>query len=103
MPLKSKEKNIIQTSFGKTIQTLRRKQNLTQEQLAERSGVNRSFIADLETGGRNLALKNILKLSIGLEFTPDKLMKKFTKQLELDNKGFDLKTFLDKEKWVERG
>ncbi len=103
MPSKSKEKNIIQVTLGHIIRDLRYKLHLTQEQLAERASVNRSYIADLELGGRNMAFRNILRLSVALEITPDKLFKLLLKRLETDQKGFDLKKFMEKDKWVERG
>jgi len=103
MPSKSKEKNIIQTGFGQVVRQLRYKLNMTQDQLAERSGVNRTYIGDLELGGRNLSLRNILRLAVALEVTPDKLFRLLIKQLKSSHKGFDLKKYLEKDKWVERG
>jgi len=103
MPAKSKEKNIVQKAFGHVIRQLRFKLNLTQEELAERSEVNRTYIGDLELGGRNVFLRNILRLAVALEVPPEKIFKLLAKQLEADHKGFDLKKFMEKDKWVERG
>jgi transcriptional regulator with XRE-family HTH domain len=103
MPTRSKEKNILQTSFGHVVRTLRYKLNLTQDELAERAGLNRAYIGDLELGGRNLSLRNILRLSVALEVTPEKFMGLFAKQLKQEKKDFDLKDYLEKSKWVERG
>jgi len=101
MPKKSQEKNILQVHFGKTIRELRHKSDLTQEQLAEKSGVDRSYLADLESGGRNISLKNILKLAKGLKIEPDQLIRFFLNQL--DKQKADWKTFLDESHWTERG
>ncbi|MCK5243080.1 helix-turn-helix transcriptional regulator [bacterium] len=103
MPAKSKERNIIQKSLGYVVKSLRNKLHLTQEQLAEKANVHRTFIADLEAGGRNIAIRNFLRLSTALEIQPDKMMRLLIKQLNDDNKDFDLKEYLEKSKWVERG
>jgi transcriptional regulator with XRE-family HTH domain len=103
MPRRSREKNALQKSFGHIIRTLRYKLNLTQDQLAERSGVDRTYIGDLELGGRNISLRNILRLSAALETTPDKVFQLFLKELKAANKNFDLKEYMEKSKWIERG
>jgi transcriptional regulator with XRE-family HTH domain len=103
MPTKSKESNIIQKSMGHVIRTLRFKLNLTQSQLAEKAGLDRTYIGDIEIGGRNIALRTFFRLAAALEVSPDKFMKLLTKQLEADNKEFDWDNYLEKDKWVERG
>lgn len=103
MPAKSKESNIIQKSMGHVIRTLRFKLNLTQSQLAEKAGLDRTYIGDIEIGGRNIALRTFFRLSTALEVSPDKLMKLLTKQLESDYEEFNWKDYLEKDKWVERG
>jgi transcriptional regulator with XRE-family HTH domain len=55
---------------------VRTKQNLTQKELAERTGVNQADISKLENGTRNPSLKMLKKLADGLgmnlkiEFVP---------------------------------
>lgn len=55
---------------------VRIKQNLTQKELAERTGVNQADISKLENGTRNPSLKMLKKLADGLgmnlkiEFVP---------------------------------
>lgn len=45
---------------------LRREAGLTQEQLADRSGLHVTYIAGIETGRRNPSLRSILSLAEGL-------------------------------------
>lgn len=52
-------KTDILTAFGKRIRQLRTTHNLSQEQLAERTGFHRNYIGMIERGERNPALLNI--------------------------------------------
>ncbi|MBI4358607.1 MAG: helix-turn-helix domain-containing protein [Candidatus Omnitrophica bacterium] len=54
-------------SIGEQIKGLRQTLGMTQEQLAERSGLSQSMIADIENGRRlNLTTPTITKLAQGL-------------------------------------
>ena len=48
---------------------LRSKHAWSQETLAERAGLHRTYVGDIERGARNVALRNIEKLAAALEFT----------------------------------
>ncbi|MEG3040224.1 MAG: helix-turn-helix transcriptional regulator, partial [Erysipelotrichaceae bacterium] len=43
--------------FGIAITTERKKLGMTQTELAEKSGLHRNYISDVERGTRNLSLK----------------------------------------------
>ncbi len=60
-------------SFGQSIIALRKKQKLTQENLAKRIGVHRSFISGIEKGERNITLATIVKLAKAFEVEPVEL------------------------------
>lgn len=53
--------------LGKKIKTLRQKQNISQEQLAQRCEFDRTYISMLERGKRNPSFLNLQKLCIGLQ------------------------------------
>ncbi len=61
--------------FGERVRELRVKKGLSQEQLAELSGLHRTYISSLELGKRNVSLVNIYALAKALGVTPDKLLK----------------------------
>ena len=61
--------------FGDKVRELRIKKGLSQEQLAELSGLHRTYISSLELGKRNVSLINIFALAKALSVTPDKLLK----------------------------
>jgi transcriptional regulator with XRE-family HTH domain len=56
----------IRTKFGKRLRRLRRMQDVTQEQLSEKSGVSSDFISQIERGLNSPSLDTIQKLADGL-------------------------------------
>lgn len=61
---------IERTKFGGRIRYLRLKINLSQEDLADRSGLDRTYIGGIERGERNPSLKNIIRLAASLGVSP---------------------------------
>lgn len=53
--------------FGATVRNLRFRLGLSQEELAERADLHRTYIAGIERGARNVTLKTINKLARALE------------------------------------
>src|SRR6185369_491709 len=53
--------------FGASIRSLRFRLGLTQEELAERADLHRTYIAGIEGGARNVSLKTVDKLARALE------------------------------------
>ena len=68
--------------FGKFITELRKEKNLTQKELAARTGIDQADISKLENGTRNPSLKLLKKLASGLgmqlkiEFVPMQTLRK---------------------------
>jgi transcriptional regulator with XRE-family HTH domain len=60
-------------TFGLRVRTLRQAAGLSQESLAERAGLHRTYVSSLERGQRNVGLDNILKLAAALEVPPRRL------------------------------
>lgn len=59
----------LKKSLGLTIKALRREQHISQEELAHRAGLHRTYVADVERGSRNISLESIAKLSVALGTT----------------------------------
>lgn len=59
--------NQVLSHFGKKVKELRKKRNLSQEALADRSDLDRTYIGGVERGERNISLINIEKLATALD------------------------------------
>ena len=60
------KKNLVLVSFGNSIRKLRAKKNLTQRELAKRSGLDVTYISGIERGVRNPSLKSLESVAKGL-------------------------------------
>ena len=69
------ERKLILESFGVLIAERRRKLGISQEELAERSDLDRTYISGLERGVRNPSLTAIVKVAKGFGITTDNLLK----------------------------
>src|SRR4051812_8742973 len=56
----------VKKGFGLAIKTWRGKSGISQEELAWRAGLHRSYVADIERGARNASLQTIEKLAKAL-------------------------------------
>ena len=63
-------------AFGRAVLIRRNELDLSQEELAGRAGLHRTYIGDIERGVRNLALRNIVCLASALELAPDELIRR---------------------------
>lgn len=59
--------DVVRTSFATAVRWWRKKHGITQEELAERADLHRTYISDVERGARNLSLESISKLAMALE------------------------------------
>lgn len=59
-------KEQVLAEFGKKVRQERLKQNLSQEELAEKAGVHRTYIGMIERAEKNITLININKLANAL-------------------------------------
>ena len=60
----------IRDLFGTRLRELRDRAGLTQEKLAFRSGMDRSYIGQVERGEVNVSIDNIAKIAKGLRVRP---------------------------------
>ncbi len=59
--------------LGARIGKLRRKRGWTQAEMAERVGIDRSFLADVERGKRNISILNLEIIAEGLSISLSQL------------------------------
>jgi len=62
-----KRKADICEAFGHAVRQRRLELGLTQEQLAAKAKLNRTYIGDIERGQRNIALRNVFAILGALE------------------------------------
>ena len=55
--------------FGQRIKELRLKLNISQEKFALKIDMDRTYYASVESGKRNISLRNIKKIANGLNLT----------------------------------
>jgi transcriptional regulator with XRE-family HTH domain len=65
----AKRKDPLLRALGSRVRRLREAKGWTQEGLAERSGLDRSYIAGIEAGLRNPSIKALAKITRGLGAT----------------------------------
>jgi len=68
-------KREILTKFGQKVRERRIELGLSQEELASRAGVHRTYIGMIERAEKNITLENIEKISKALKLNIDNLMK----------------------------
>lgn len=62
--------------FAENVKKYRNVRGYSQENLAERSGLHRTYIAGIETVTRNVSLKNIERIALALDIPPALLLVK---------------------------
>lgn len=66
---------LILQKFGAKVRAERLKRGLSQERLAEKAGVHRTYVGMIERAEKNITLLNIEKIAHALEMPIDKLMR----------------------------
>ena len=67
--------NGILAALGRNVRRQRDAKQFTQEKLAEKSGLDPTYISDIERGLRNPGIKNVAKLAKALGLTTAELCK----------------------------
>ena len=65
----------IEVRVGKRIKELRNKKGISQEALAFRCKLHRTYISDIERGLRNVSIRNIEKIAKALAVSPVELIR----------------------------
>ncbi|EGQ7645070.1 helix-turn-helix transcriptional regulator [Vibrio cholerae] len=66
--------NEIRKQFGKNIKFYRQCAGFSQEALAEKASLHRTYIGSVERGERNISLENIVQLAKALGVSPSILL-----------------------------
>jgi CheY-like chemotaxis protein len=61
------EREDVKKAFGASVRASRNRLGISQEELAWRAGIHRTYVCDIERGARNVSLENIAKLAHALE------------------------------------
>ena len=60
-------------AFGDAVRAIRKQGGVSQESLALKSGMDRTYLSGIECGTRNPSLANVFKLAAALEVSPAEL------------------------------
>ena len=60
---------MIRKKVGERIRELRQSQNVSQEKLALKANIDRTYLASVEHGKRNIAIINLEKIVVALDTT----------------------------------
>jgi transcriptional regulator with XRE-family HTH domain len=71
--MRPKKKPLIR--FGQNVRLAREAKGLSQEVLAMRADLDRTYIGGVERGERNISLVNICRIAFALDVIPSTLMK----------------------------
>jgi HTH-type transcriptional regulator, competence development regulator len=63
-------------AFGAALRDVRKKHNLSQLKISSRSGVDRTYMSDLEQGKKGPSLETVIRLAKAIGISPAELVKK---------------------------
>lgn len=79
-------KKTLSESVAVVVATARKKTNLSQEELASRSNLDRTYISGIERGVRNITLKSLERVVSGLEMTMADFLKELMNEFTIHDK-----------------
>jgi len=65
----------IKKQLGQKVKDLRLRAGYSQEELAGKAGLHRTYMSDIERGERNVSVENIKKIADALNVDPSELLK----------------------------
>jgi transcriptional regulator with XRE-family HTH domain len=76
MTKENTERGALVTALGLAIQGRRKKLGLSQDDLAAKAGLHRTYISEIERRSRNLSVKILVRLAMALDLSPSQLLQK---------------------------
>jgi transcriptional regulator with XRE-family HTH domain len=73
--MRKRAKSDIRERFGFAVKIRREELGLTQEDLADKAGIHRTYLSDVERGSRNICLLNIERVAAGLALPVSELFR----------------------------
>ncbi len=64
----------IQIRFGERVRNVRSQKGISQEALADKAGLHRTYVSSVERGERNVSLSTVERLATALEISMADLM-----------------------------
>lgn len=68
------ETESLRNVLARNVRQLRHERGLSQEELADRAGLHRTYVGSIERGERNLTVDNIQKIARGLDVDAAQLL-----------------------------
>ena len=87
----------VKKSFGTSVKTWRKRLGISQEELAERAELHRTYVSDVERGARNLSLESITRMAHALNISVAEL---FPSEVPVNKAGSGKANGFSKE-WVD--
>jgi transcriptional regulator with XRE-family HTH domain len=81
-PTSASQSVSIEGTFGVVLRTLRRGQDMSQEELAHISGYHRNYIGLLERGEKSPSLRTLFNLSGALSVPPSQILRRVERLLK---------------------
>lgn len=64
----------LKTVLAQNVRSLRTAAGISQDELAHRCGLHRTYVGGVERGERNISLNSLQKLAVALEIEPSELL-----------------------------
>jgi transcriptional regulator with XRE-family HTH domain len=70
----AKDPSPVLVQFGARVRAARNRLGISQEELADRARIDRTYLSGIERGRRNVALVNLVRLATALDTDPGALV-----------------------------
>jgi transcriptional regulator with XRE-family HTH domain len=69
-----KDDSVVIKTVSENVRALRISARLSQEELAHRAGLDRTYVSQVERMRRNMTIVVLARIAVALDVTPDKLL-----------------------------